>query len=177
MKRLFYSVIIAAFAMLSVSCEKENVPNTGDETGTLYGTWILDTKTIDIVSNSSGKTDKSSDKTDFKGENFMLKLTDFYMAFAQKGSLATFDIDDVDGTPYSYNAGLKQISFENSISLSSGFPLIKKMTLYGTYDVVVLSDTNLVLRKIDEVKINSYSTTTTTVYSYHRYFIEPETEE
>lgn len=52
--------------------------------------------------------------TDFTDEHFLLHLTDYFMAFAQKGSIFTFDIDDVDGSPYTYNSGLKQISFEKS---------------------------------------------------------------
>ena len=172
MKRLFYSVVIATFALLTVSCEKETVPNTGDTTGTLYGVWILDTKTVDLVSNNNGKIDKSHDETDFTGENFLLKLTDFYMAFAQKGSIFTFDIDDVDGSPFTYNAGLKQISFEKSLSLSAGFLPIKLMTLHGTYDVVQLTKDALVLKKVDEVKLNTYSSTQTTVYSYHKLVVE-----
>ena len=167
-------MIIAAFALLSVSCEKEPVPNTGDETGTLYGIWILDTKTVDLVTNNNGKTDKSHNETDFTGENFLLKLTDFYMAFAQKGSIFTFDIDDVDGTPYTYNAGLKQISFEKSLSLSTGFLPAKFMTLHGTYDIVQLTKDSLVIKKVDEVKINTYSSTETTVYSYHKLIVETE---
>lgn len=172
MKRLIYSMVIATFALLTVSCEKETVPNTGDNTGNLYGVWILDTKTVDLVSNNNGKTDKSHDETDFTGEHFMLKLTDFYMAFAQKGSIFTFDIDDVDGSPYTYNSGLKQISFEKSLSLSAGFLPMKIMTLHGTYDIVQLTKDTLVLKKVDEVKLNSYSSTQTTVYSYHKLVVE-----
>lgn len=36
--------------------------------------------------------------TDFTDEHFLLHLTDYFMAFAQKGTLLTFDIDDLDGT-------------------------------------------------------------------------------
>lgn len=174
MKRLFYSLIIATFALLSVSCEKETVPNTGDKTGNLYGIWVLDTKTVDVVSNLSGKIEQSHNETDFTGDHFLLKLTDFLMAFAQKGSIFTFDIDDVDGTPYTFNAGMNQISFEKSLSLSTGFLPAKFMTLHGTYDVVTLTKDTLVIKQVEEVKINTYNSTQTTVYSYHKLIVDSE---
>lgn len=173
MKRLFYSLIIAAVALLPIACEKEPVPNTGDTSGNLYGTWVLDTKTVDIATTNNGKTDSSHDSTDFTDEHFLLHLTDYFMAFAQKGTLLTFDIDDLDGTPYTYNSGLNQISFTKSLSLSAGFLPMKLMTLSGTYDVAELTSSKLVLKKVDEVKLNNYSTTTTTSYIFHR-LIEKE---
>jgi len=168
MNRLFYSLLIAAMAVLPLACEKEPVPNTGDKTGTLYGTWVLDTKTVDIATTNNGKTDSSHDSTDFTDEHFLLHLTDYFMAFAQKGTLLTFDIDDLDGTPYTYNSGLNQISFTKSLGLSAGFLPLKTMTLHGTYDVAELTGSKLVFKKVDEVKLNTYSTTTTTTYTFHR---------
>ena len=174
MKRLLYSLMIAAAALLPNACEKENVPNTGDDTGTLYGTWVLDLKTVDYATTTGGKTETSHDQTDFTGEHFLLRLTDYYMAFAQKGTLVTFDIDDLDGSPYTYNSGLKQISFSKSLSLSSGFLPMKLMTLSGTFDVEELTNKSLVLKKIDEVKINTYSSTTVTVYSFHKLIVKDD---
>jgi hypothetical protein len=168
MKRLFCSVIIAAFALLTVSCEKETVPDTGDKTGDLYGVWVLDTKNVENVTDNNGKTDVSHEETDFKGEHFLLKLTDFNMAFAQEGSIFTFDIDDVDSTPYTYNSDLKQISFEKPLILSTGFLPAKVMKLHGTYDVVKLTEKSLVIKMVDEVKIGTLSNTQTTVYTYHK---------
>ena len=174
MKRLFYSLIVAAVALLPVACEKETVPNTGDKTGKLYGTWVLDTKNVDYVYNVGGKTNTTTETTDFTGDHFMLKLSDILIAFAQKGSIFTFDIDDVDSTPYTYNANLNQISFREAISLSTGFLPAKFMTLFGTYDVVQLTKDTLVLKQVDEALFNSYSSTRTTVYSYHKLIVDDE---
>ena len=170
MKRLFYSMMIAAIALLPIACEKEVVPNTGDDEGVLYGTWILDTKTVDTESNMAGRIERSSDSTDFTGDHFMLRLTDFFMAFGQEGSVLTFDIDDVDGTPYTYNSGTSQISFQKSITLSKG--LFKIMQLSGTYDVVELTNKSLVLKKVDTATINNYSTSKTTVYTFHKLVVQ-----
>ena len=45
---------------------------------------------------------------------------------------------------------------------------MKLMTLSGTYDVAELTGSKLVFKKVDEVKLNNYSTTTTTSYIFHR---------
>ena len=168
MKRLYYTILIAAIALLPVACEPEPVPNTGDQTGSLYGTWILDTKTVEYSSTSGGSTDQKKDVTDFTGDNFLLTLTDYFMAFGQEGTLLTFDIDDVDGTPYSYDEGTRQISFSKSITLSKGFLPLKVMSLSGTYDVTELTDSKLTIQQTNTVSINTYSSKQVTTYSYHR---------
>ena len=170
MKRLFYSMMIAAIALLPIACEKETVPNTGDDDGVLYGIWVLDTKNVNTETNMAGKIDRTSDETDFTGDHFLLRLTDYFMAFGQEGTLLTFDIDDVDGTPYTYNSGLKQISFEKSINIIKG--LFKVMYLSGTYDVVELTQSSLVLKKVESANVNNYSTSKTTVYSFHKLVLE-----
>ena len=166
--------MIAAIAALPLACEKKAVPNTGDKSGTLYGTWVLDTKTVDISTTTGSKTDSSHDATDFTDEHFLLRLTDFFMAFAQKGTLLTFDIDDVDGSPFTYNAGLNQISFTKTLALSSGFLPMKIMSLSGTYDVIKLTDKELVLSKTDTMNINTLSTKTVTAYSFHKLVENPK---
>ena len=160
--------MVAAIALLPVACDKENIPNTNDPTGTLYGTWVLDTKTVDTQTTSNGKTDSNQTVTDFTGDHFMLRLTDFFMAFGQEGSVLTFDIDDVDGTPYSYNSDLKQISFDKAIVLHKGFLNSKVMELYGKYDVLKLTKEKLILQKTDSMTLNDYTTKTVTVYSFHK---------
>ena len=168
MKRLLFSLMIAAIALLPTACDPEPLPNTPDLTGTLYGTWVLDTKTVDIVTTQDGKTNSDYSSTDFTGDHFLLHLTDFMVAFAQEGTVITFDIDDVDGAKYSYNADLHQISFEKILSLSKGFLNPKIMTLFGKYDILILSDSQFVIKKEETTTLGSRSTTTTTVYSFHR---------
>ena len=170
MKRLFYSMMIAVLAMLPVACETEPVSNTGDQEGILYGIWVLDTRTVDTETNVSGKNDTTHDQTDFTGDHFILRLTDFFMAFGQEGSVLTFDIDDVDGTPYTYNADTKKISFEKAITLSKG--LFKIVRFSGTYDVAELTKTSLVLKRVDTATFNGNSTATTTVYTFHKINLE-----
>ena len=76
--------MIAAIALLPTACDPEPLPNTPDLTGTLYGTWVLDTKTVDIVTTQDGKTNSDYSSTDFTGDHFLLHLTDFMVAFAQE---------------------------------------------------------------------------------------------
>ena len=82
-----------------------------------------------------------------------------------KGTLLTFDIDDVDGTPYTYNEKSKQISFEKSLSLSAGLLPLKIMTLKGIFDVSKLTDSQLI---IQQTKAALNNTNQITVYTFHR---------
>lgn len=170
MKKLVFAAAIACLALLT-SCEKDGVNHTGDETGTLYGRWVLDTKNVVTESTTDGKMNTSSDDTDFTGDHFFLLLSEPQVAMAKEGTLLTFDIDDVDGGTFAYNAELKQITFNKMLRLTKGFPNTRVMTLYGTFDVVELTDKNLVLRQTQEVKITLISdldAKQTTTYSFHR---------
>ena len=69
MKRLLFAVLAAA---LLISCEKENVIHTGDITGSLYGIWQLDTKTVVY---NSGNNEKS-DVKDYSNAHFYLSLSE-----------------------------------------------------------------------------------------------------
>ena len=160
--------MVAAIALLPVACDKENNPDTNDHAGTLYGTWKLDTKTVETTTTSNGKTDSNKDVTDFTGDHFLLRLTDFFMAFGQEGSVLTFDIDDLDGVIYTYDSDLKQISFKKVIYLHKGFLNSKVMELYGKYEVIELTKEKLILQQAKSVTLKGDTTKTITVYSFHK---------
>lgn len=158
---------MACAALLFAACDKE-VEHTGDATGTLYGNWVLDTKTVDTRYTSGENGEQKHEETDFTGDHFYLSLNEPRLAFAKEGSIFTFDIDDVDAVNFSYNADLKQISFEKALVLSKGFLNPKVMRLSGTYDVKQLTQEKLVLSKEENVVINNFNANQTTVYSFHR---------
>ena len=162
MKNFIYMAAIACLALFT-SCEKQGVEHTGDDTGKLYGRWVLDTKTI--VDESDLKEEPSITNTDYANDHFFLGIGEFPFPFAaaKEGSLITFDIDDVDATKITYNSELKQISFIETLLLIRGE---HSMRLYGTYDVVELTNKNLTLRQ--EVKVMLANTKKTTTYSFHR---------
>ena len=141
MKKILLMAVIACASLL-VSCEKEEVPHTGDVTAQLYGVWALTTK--------SEITDSSSMDVDYTENHFYLTFSEFPFphAIAKKGSLTNFDLDDVDvdGVRFTYDASQKKISFKKTLWLSDGF-LSKSMRLSGTYDVVELSATTLILQQ------------------------------
>ena len=148
MKKIIFAAFAACLALFT-SCDKSGVDHTGDATGKLYGTWVLDTKTV------------GNQTTDFSGDNFILYLFEPMLAFAQEGTLLTFDIDDVDAVTFSYNANQNQISFHQMLSLSKGFLVNQKtMTLYGTYDIPELTNEKLELTQV--------SNSVTTTYRYHK---------
>ncbi len=165
LKRLAASLLACA-AILLPSCTK-GVGHTGDETGLLYGNWVLDTKTVTTPSTSGSGKDEQVTETSFANDHFYLCLVEPQLAFGKEGTLLTFDIDDVDAGKFAYNADLRKITFEKIIMLSTGFPP-RVMSLLGTFDVVELTDTRLVLSKEDKVEIGALSYQSKTVYSYHK---------
>ena len=165
MKKLAASLLACA-ALLLPSCTK-GVEHTGDDTGLLYGNWVLDTKTVTTPSTSGAGTDSQVSETSFVNDHFYLCLVEPQLAFGKEGTLLTFDIDDVDAGKFSYNADLGKITFEKIILLSTGFPP-RIMSLLGTFDVVELTDIRLVLSKEDKVELGGLSYQQKTVYSYHK---------
>ena len=164
----FAAAMFACAALVFSSCDKQDVEHTGDETGTLYGNWELDTKTVDTQYTSGENGEQKHEETDFAGDHFYLSLNENRLAFAKEGSIFTFDIDDVDAVTFSYNSSTKQISFEKTLTLSKGFLNPKVMRLSGTYDVKELTQEKLVLSKKENVVVNSFNASQTTVYSFHR---------
>ena len=154
--KLFAAALLACTALLFTSCEK-GVTNTGDLSGSLYGIWMLDSKTVDK---------ETTKTTDFTSEHFYLCLNSIRMAFGKTGSLTGLDLDhvDVDFSWYAYNDQKHQISFDEAIVLMQG--LREVMSLRGTYDVLELSKDKLVISKT----IGS----STTTYSYHKIFQQEE---
>ena len=153
-------LISAAFAslFLFVSCQKENVPHTGDVTGNLYAVWALDTKT-EITKNSGGEKVSKEDYSEF---HFYLAFGEFPFphVIAKKGSFTDLDLNDVDVDPaiFTYNADKRQISFSKALSLSEG--LFHHMRLSGTYDVLELTDKTLIIQQ------ESFGVKT--AFSYHK---------
>lgn len=157
MKKLLYAAAIACLALFT-SCEKAGVDHTGDTTGSLYGVWALDTKT-EITQDSNGQEVRN--EVDYSGFHFYLSLSEPRIAIAKKGSFTQFDLSDVDvdAVQFSYNEAKKQISFSKTLWLSEG--LLYHMRLYGTYDILELTDQKLVFQQ--------ETLGVTTIYAYHLY--------
>ena len=128
MKKLLFAAI---FACLFTSCGVSSVKHTGDLTGSIYGVWELD----------------SRDQVDYSGVHFYLSLSEPRIALAKKGSFTQFDLKDVDvdGAQFSYNASKRQLSFTKTLWLTQG--LKYEMRLSGTYKVLEMSRSKLVIQK------------------------------
>ena len=144
MKKLLFAAMVACLSLLT-SCGVSRVGHTGDLTGSIYGVWALE----------------SRNQVDYSGVHFYLSLSEPRIALAKKGSFTQFDLKDVDvdGAQFSYNASKKQISFTKTLWLTQG--LRYEMRLSGTYRVVEMTRTKLVIRK-DSIGGG-------TVYSFRRY--------
>ena len=144
MKKLLFAAVIACMTMLT-SCGVSSVNHTGDRTGSIYGVWAL----------------QSKNQVDYYGVHFYLSLSEPRIALAKKGSFTQFDLKDVDvdGAQFSYNASRKQISFTKTLWLTQG--LQYEMRLSGTYNVLEMTRTKLVIEK--------ESLGVRTTYSFRRY--------
>ena len=144
MKKLIFAAIVACLALFT-SCGVSGVGHTGDFTGNIYGVWALE----------------SRNQVDYSGVHFYLSLSEPRIALAKKGSFTQFDLKDVDvdGAQFSYNAAKKQISFTKTLWLTQG--LRYEMRLSGTYKVLEMTRTKLVIQK--------QSLSGSTVYSFRRY--------
>ena len=157
MKKSLFAAVIACLTMIT-SCGVSNVHHTGDLTGSIYGVWALDSKAI-APANSVGNS--SLNQVDYSGVHFYLSLSEPRIALAKKGSFTQLDLKDVDvdGSQFSYNASKKQISFTKTLWLTQG--LQYEMRLSGTYKVLEMTRTKLVIQK--------ESMGVRTVYSFRRF--------
>ena len=157
MKRFLFAAVIACLTMIT-SCGVSNVHHTGDLTGSIYGVWALDSKAI-APANSVGNS--SLNQVDYSGVHFYLSLSEPRIALAKKGSFTQLDLKDVDvdGSQFSYNASKKQISFTKTLWLTQG--LQYEMRLSGTYKVLEMTRTKLVIQK-ESIGVR-------TVYSFRRF--------
>ena len=144
MKKMLFAAIIACMALLT-SCGVSRVNHTGDLTGSIYGVWALESK----------------NQVDYSGVHFYLSLSEPRIALAKKGSFTQFDLKDVDvdGAQFSYNAAKKQLSFTKTLWLTQG--LQYEMRLSGTYKVLEMTRTKLVIQK-EPLGLR-------TVYTFRRY--------
>ena len=140
MKKMLFASVVACLTLFT-SCGVSSVGHTGDSSGTIYGVWALESK----------------NQVDYSGVHFYLSLSEPRIALAKKGSFTQFDLKDVDvdGSQFSYNASRKQIGFTKTLWLTQG--LRYEMRLSGTYDVVSLTRTKLVIQKKTAAGITTYS--------------------
>ena len=144
MKKILFAAVIACAALFT-SCGVSRINHTGDVTGSIYGVWALESK----------------NQVDYSGVHFYLSLSEPRIALAKKGSFTKFDLKDVDvdGSQFSYSASRKQISFTKTLWLTQG--LRYEMRLSGTYNVLEMSRSRLVIQK--------ESLGVKTIYTFRRY--------
>ena len=124
----------------------------------IYGIWALESKSV-VPAGSVGND--SRNLVDYSGVHFYLSLSEPRIALAKKGSFTQFDLKDVDvdGAQFSYNATRKLIRFTKTLWLTEG--LRYEMRLIGTYNVLEMNRSKLVIQK--------ESLGTKTTYYFRRY--------
>ena len=164
MKKVIFAVVAAFLALAAASCSK--LPEqTGDETGTLYGTWILDSYRIEVGGSKDEKSGNFPVVIPYNLKKTTLTLDESLTARAHMGW-------ETDWAYYSFNAEARQITFDRMIEVSDDGMI---MVLYGLFDVVQLDDKTLILKQpyADTGKITlpsgtSFSTQAAAWYTFHR---------
>ncbi len=157
MKKILFAAVISCLTLFT-SCGVTSVNHTGDLSGAIYGVWALDSKTV-APAGPAGNV--AGNQVDYSGVHFYLSLSEPRIALAKKGSFTQLDLKDVDvdGAQFSYNATKKMISFTKTLWLTQG--LQYEMRLSGTYSVLEMTRTKLVIQK--------ESMGVKTIYSFRRY--------
>ena len=145
---------------LVCSCDILNNNGDEDETGSIYGTWVLDNLTIEASSSVAGSGSQNNSVIDFTNTTPCYLIIDELVATAQMGW-------DVELSGYTFNAEQKTITFNRSLSVPDDG---KAMVLVGLYDITELTANKLVLRQPDfNIDIPGiFSSHQTAIYSYHR---------
>ena len=165
MKKFVFAAVAVCAALLAVSCSNKLENPTGDETGVLYGTWVLDTYKIEVGGSYGDKDGTIPVQIPYGLKRTTLTLDENLKAWAQMGG-------ESDWSNFSYDSEKKTIVFDRMLEVSDDGMI---MVLYGQFDVAELTETTLVLKQpyVNTGDITlpsgvSTSTQATAWYSYHR---------
>lgn len=162
MRRFILAAMAACMAVLAISCTGHLDDATGDESGILYGTWVLDTYRFDAGGSVDGDGGTVPVIIPYKLKETTLSFGDDLIAHAHMGW-------EFSASAYSFDADKQQITFARMMEVSDDGMI---MVLAGTFDVVELTKDKLVLRQpyadfgIDVGKTVTAKATAT--YTYHR---------
>ena len=153
MKKVIYSLMMAACAaLLFCSCDNR-IDNPGDPTGTVTGSWRLESCLIEISTTINGNTNITSNTTDYSKDYVYLLLGEKFLATG-------FYNFESEGAAYSYDAEKGTIRFSDGISVSDNG---KAMVLVGLYSAEVSGD-KLILKQAFGIRLANEQTT----YTFHR---------
>ena len=152
MKKTFISILAAAFAAL-LSCSCEPMEKTGDQTGTVVGSWRLETCLIEVKTTVNGNTSVNSSTTNYSGDHVYLFLGEKFLATGYYNL-------EMEAAAYNYDAEKGTIRFSDGISVSDNG---KAMVLLGTYQVEITGN-KMVLKQAFGVEAASRQT----AYIFHR---------
>lgn len=153
-------MLILSLSALVCACDPTQQNGEETTTGSLYGTWQLDTLTIEASASVIGNGSLNTSVIDFT------KTTPCYLNVTE--ALATARMGwDVEMTTFVYDATQMKLKFNDCLSVSDDG---KAMVLVGTYDIRVLTPTRLVLRQPDfNIDIPGlFSSHQTAIYTFHR---------
>ena len=112
MKKFFFAAFAACLAVLATSCQGHLDNQTGDESGLLYGTWVLDTYKIE----ASGTNNDGNDYTlpvpiSYKLKETTLTFGEDLVAWAHMGW-------ETKSAVYSFDNEKQQVTFGKLLEVS-----------------------------------------------------------
>ena len=153
MKKVFFSVLMAAAATL-LFCSCDPIDNPGDKTGTLNGSWRLETLVVEISANIGDYSSTNPTTIDYTNDYCYLYLGKD--GYAQ----AFYNLKMSEPALYSYDAETGKIHFSNGISVDGK---LNSIVFLGYYNVELNGD-KLVLRQGSDLGIVGNQN----VYTFHR---------
>jgi hypothetical protein len=152
MKKALISIMMAAAAAL-LFCSCEPMEKTGDPTGTVVGSWRLETCLVEIRTTVGGNTNTTSNTTDYSKDYVYLFLGEKFLATGYYNL-------EIEAAKYEYDAEKGTIRFSDGISVSDNG---KAMVLVGTYKVEVTGN-KMILKQAFGIEAANEQTT----YTFHR---------
>ena len=144
----------------AVVCSYENFNHDDDETGSIYGTWVLDKLTIEASASVIGSGGQNTSVIDFTHTPAYLDMDETMLATARMGW-------DVEICTFSFNADKMTVRFNDDLSVSNDG---KAMVLVGLYEITELTANTMTLRQPDfNIDIPGiFSSHQTAIYAFHR---------
>lgn len=162
MKKIIHAALAACMAFMAISCQDALKEQTGDETGMLYGTWVLDTYKIEASASVDGEGGTLPVVIPYATKETTLHLDESLIATAHMGWETEF-------CRYSYDGDNHTLTFGKMLEVSDDG---RVMVLKGKFNVVKLDEEALVLEQpyldLGMVVGSKISTKSSATYTFHR---------
>lgn len=163
MKKALFAAFAACLAALAISCTGHLDNPTGDESGLLYGTWVMDSYRFDAGGSVDGESGNIPVPIPYVQKTTLRFEENPLVVYAQMGL-------DTSQSAYTVDNEKQTITLARLMKVSNDGQVL---VMDGTFDIVELSADKLVLRQpysdfgidLGDKTVTSKATAT---YTFHR---------